>query len=84
MSLARAVYQDREIYLLDDPISAVDSHVARHLFDKVIGDRGILAGKTRILVTHSLAHLRKVDKIVVMQSEFQFIQESYWILLSER
>ena len=76
MSLARAVYQDREICLLDDPISAVDSHVARHLFDKVIGETGILAGKTRILVTHSLAYLKKVDKIVVMNGELEYTQDS--------
>uniref|UniRef100_A0A914W5V4 Uncharacterized protein n=1 Tax=Plectus sambesii TaxID=2011161 RepID=A0A914W5V4_9BILA len=67
VSLARAVYQNHDIYLLDDPISAVDSHVARHLFDKVIGPSGILRDKTRILVTHSLAYLKHVDKIVVMQ-----------------
>uniref|UniRef100_A0A914WYV8 ABC-type glutathione-S-conjugate transporter n=1 Tax=Plectus sambesii TaxID=2011161 RepID=A0A914WYV8_9BILA len=66
VSMARAVYQNNDIYLLDDPISAVDSHVARHLFTKVIGQSGILANKTRILVTHSLTHLKHVDRIIVM------------------
>uniref|UniRef100_A0A914X2S6 ABC-type glutathione-S-conjugate transporter n=1 Tax=Plectus sambesii TaxID=2011161 RepID=A0A914X2S6_9BILA len=66
VSMARAVYQNNDIYLLDDPISAVDSHVARHLFAKVIGQSGILANKTRILVTHSLTHLKHVDRIIVM------------------
>jgi ABC-type Mn2+/Zn2+ transport system ATPase subunit len=45
VSLARAVYQDRDIYLLDDPLSAVDVHVGKHLFNRVIGPHGILKGK---------------------------------------
>lgn len=45
MSLARAVYQEADIYLLDDPLSAVDSHVGKHIFEKVIGPEGILSGK---------------------------------------
>lgn len=45
MSLARAVYSNSDIYLLDDPLSAVDSHVAKHIFDKVIGPDGVLKGK---------------------------------------
>lgn len=47
VSLARAVYSDADIYLLDDPLSAVDSHVAKHIFDKVIGPEGVLASKVR-------------------------------------
>lgn len=42
MSLARAVYQDCDVYLLDDPLSAVDAHVGKHLFEKV-GDYGAAA-----------------------------------------
>ncbi|XP_061033006.1 ATP-binding cassette sub-family C member 3 isoform X6 [Eubalaena glacialis] len=45
VSLARAVYSDADIFLLDDPLSAVDSHVAKHIFDQVIGPEGVLAGK---------------------------------------
>ena len=45
MSLARAVYQQADIYLLDDPLSAVDSHVGKHIFEKVIGPEGMLQGK---------------------------------------
>lgn len=45
VSLARAVYADADIYLLDDPLSAVDSHVGKHLFDQVIGPSGILKKK---------------------------------------
>ncbi|XP_021375006.1 multidrug resistance-associated protein 1-like [Mizuhopecten yessoensis] len=66
VSLARAVYQDADIYLLDDPLSAVDSHVGKHIFDQVIGPRGLLKEKTRVLVTHGIGFLPKVDLIVVL------------------
>ncbi|NWI58575.1 MRP3 protein, partial [Calyptomena viridis] len=66
VSLARAVYSSSDIYLLDDPLSAVDSHVAKHIFDKVIGPDGLLKGKTRILVTHGISFLPQVDHIVVL------------------
>ncbi|KAK2536899.1 Abcc3 [Columba livia] len=66
VSLARAVYSNSDIYLLDDPLSAVDSHVAKHIFDKVIGPDGVLKGKTRILVTHGISFLPQVDYIVVL------------------
>ncbi|XP_074156530.1 multidrug resistance-associated protein 1-like isoform X3 [Sminthopsis crassicaudata] len=68
VSLARAVYNDADIYLLDDPLSAVDVHVGKHLFEKVIGSSGILKNKTRILVTHNLALLPQMDLILVMES----------------
>lgn len=45
ISLARAVYSDADIYLLDDPLSAVDSRVGSHLFNKVIGPTGVLKDK---------------------------------------
>ena len=45
ISLARAVYQDCELYLFDDPLSAVDSHVGRHIYDHVIGPHGMLHNK---------------------------------------
>ena len=48
VSVARAVYSDADIFLLDDPLSAVDSHVAKHIFDQVIGPEGVLAGKVRL------------------------------------
>lgn len=48
MSLARAVYQDADIYLLDDPLSAVDAHVGRHIFDEVIGPDGLLKNKVNV------------------------------------
>ncbi|KAK7486144.1 hypothetical protein BaRGS_00022610, partial [Batillaria attramentaria] len=67
VSLARAVYADADIYLLDDPLSAVDSHVGKHIFRKVISDKGMLKRKTRILVTHAVHWLPLVDTVVLMQ-----------------
>ncbi|XP_062999456.1 multidrug resistance-associated protein 1-like [Elgaria multicarinata webbii] len=66
VSLARAVYSDADVYLLDDPLSAVDAHVGKHIFDKVIGPKGILKGKTRVLVTHGVSYLPLMDTIIVM------------------
>nr|XP_013004976.1 canalicular multispecific organic anion transporter 2 isoform X2 [Cavia porcellus] len=66
VSLARAVYSNADIFLLDDPLSAVDSHVAKHIFDHVIGPEGVLAGKTRVLVTHGISFLPQTDFIIVM------------------
>ncbi|KRX48226.1 Multidrug resistance-associated protein 1, partial [Trichinella murrelli] len=68
LSLARAIYQDTDMYILDDPLSAVDSRVGRHIFDNVIGKRGLLRNKTRILVTNALVYLNEVDLIVIMES----------------
>nr|XP_024660537.1 canalicular multispecific organic anion transporter 1-like [Maylandia zebra] len=68
VSLARATYSQADIYLLDDPLSAVDSHVGKHLFEKVIGPNGILKNKTRILVTHGISFLPYVDEIVVLEN----------------
>lgn len=45
ISLARSLYSDADIYMLDDPLSAVDSHVGKHIFDKVIGPKGMLKNK---------------------------------------
>ena len=45
MAVARAVYQDEDIYLMDDPLSAVDAHVGKHLFNEVIGPEGMLKNK---------------------------------------
>ncbi|XP_067333226.1 multidrug resistance-associated protein 1 isoform X2 [Channa argus] len=66
VSLARAVYCDRAVYLLDDPLSAVDAHVGKHIFEQVIGPRGLLKDKTRVLVTHGLSYLPQTDLILVM------------------
>ncbi|CAG9108056.1 unnamed protein product [Plutella xylostella] len=64
ISLARAVYKRADIYLLDDPLSAVDAHVGRHLFEACLV--GYLRRHTRVLVTHQLQFLKDVDQVRVV------------------
>uniref|UniRef100_A0A8C5IX28 ABC-type glutathione-S-conjugate transporter n=1 Tax=Junco hyemalis TaxID=40217 RepID=A0A8C5IX28_JUNHY len=66
VSLARAVYQRAAIYLLDDPLAAVDAHVGQHIFEHVLGPNGLLKDKTRVLVTHTINILPQVDNIVFL------------------
>lgn len=68
-SLARAVYRQASIYLLDDPLSAVDAHVGLHLFNECLGPKGQLARQnaTRILVTHQVHFLKEADWVVIMR-----------------
>ncbi|XP_062869541.1 ATP-binding cassette sub-family C member 10 [Trichomycterus rosablanca] len=66
LALARAVYMDKDIYLLDDPLAAVDADVAHHLMEKCI--LGILRNKTRILCTHRVEFVKKADMVVLMDS----------------
>ncbi|XP_069836109.1 ATP-binding cassette sub-family C member 2 [Dendropsophus ebraccatus] len=66
VSLARAVYHDTDIYILDDPLSAVDAHVGKHIFEKVVGPNGLLKNKTRVLVTHGVSFLKHTNEIVVL------------------
>ena len=60
-------FSNVDICLLDDPLSAVDSHVGRHIFDNVIGPDGLLADKTRIVVTNAVNFLAQVDEILVVK-----------------
>ena len=72
VALARAVYNNADIYLLDDPLSAVDAHVGEHIFSKCIkgdGSGSGLEGKTRFLVTHHLHVLPQCDMIVILDSD---------------
>ncbi|KAJ3693574.1 hypothetical protein LUZ60_009054 [Juncus effusus] len=64
VSMARAVYSDSDVYIFDDPLSALDAHVGRQVFDKCIKDQ--LRNKTRVLVTNQLHFLPYVDRIVVV------------------
>ncbi|XP_069108585.1 ATP-binding cassette sub-family C member 10-like [Argopecten irradians] len=64
LALARALYQDKDVYLLDDPLAAVDAHVAQQMYDKCI--MGLLKNKTRILCTHHTHFLGEADLIIVM------------------
>ncbi|KAJ8721588.1 hypothetical protein PYW07_002363 [Mythimna separata] len=67
VSLARAVYCDADNYFLDDPLSAVDSHVGKHIFEKVLGPSGLLKNKTRVWVTHNVSYLAQTDLVVVLR-----------------
>lgn len=64
IGLARACYRKAAIYLLDDPLSAVDAHVSKHLFEQCLRD--FLKEKTVILVTHQLQFLQYVDQIIIL------------------
>eukprot|EP00007_Cunea_sp_BSH-02190019_P001870 CAMPEP_0174237282 /NCGR_PEP_ID=MMETSP0417-20130205/7690_1 /TAXON_ID=242541 /ORGANISM="Mayorella sp, Strain BSH-02190019" /LENGTH=1523 /DNA_ID=CAMNT_0015316021 /DNA_START=21 /DNA_END=4592 /DNA_ORIENTATION=+ len=65
ISLARAVYADKECYLLDDPLSAVDQHVGRSLFHNCIS--GLLKHKTIFFVTHQLQYLNRCDQVLILK-----------------
>lgn len=82
ISLARALYARADIYLLDDPLSAVDAHVGRHLFDYVIGPNGLLKNKARILVTHAIAYLNRVDQVIMMRQGKIELQGTFNNLMS--
>ena len=64
VNLARAVYRKADVYLFDDPLSAVDSRVAKHLFYRCI--KNYLRGTTRILVTHQLQFIKQTDTVAVL------------------
>ncbi|KAL3522804.1 hypothetical protein ACH5RR_015638 [Cinchona calisaya] len=64
VSMARAVYSNSDVCIFDDPLSALDAHVARQVFERCI--KGELKGKTRVLVTNQLHFLSQVDKIILV------------------
>ncbi|KAJ2714070.1 hypothetical protein H4R19_001923, partial [Coemansia spiralis] len=66
VSLARAVYARADVYLLDDPLAAVDAHVAKHIFTNVLGPHGLLKSRARILVTNAVQYLSSTDHIVML------------------
>lgn len=80
VGLARAVYRQADIYLLDDPLSAVDSHVGAHLFHKCLGRKGYLAqlNTTRILVTHQIHFLKDADWLIFLQNVRNPILTCVW------
>jgi ABC-type multidrug transport system ATPase subunit len=65
LGLCRALYQDKDIYLMDDPISALDAHVRHQIIENVYF--GCLKDRTRILVTHAIDFLERADHIVLME-----------------
>ncbi|XP_078357372.1 ATP-binding cassette sub-family C member 4-like [Oculina patagonica] len=64
VSLARAVYADADVYLLDDPLSAVDLKIAAHIFNHCI--RQLLQDKIRVMVTYAESHMKAADQVVVL------------------
>lgn len=68
ISLARAVYKYSDIILLDDPLSAVDQHVGKHIFEKCIVSYLKEKQKSVIFVTHQLQYLSKVDEVIVIKN----------------
>ncbi|XP_057264325.1 multidrug resistance-associated protein 1 isoform X3 [Pezoporus wallicus] len=83
VSLARAVYCNADVCLFDDPLSAVDAHVGKHIFENVIGPKGILKNKTRVLVTHAINYLPQMDTILVMSDGEISEMGSYQELLKQ-
>lgn len=66
LSVGSALHQDKDIYLLDDPLAAVDTDVAKHLMKKCILE--LLKGKTRILCTHRIEFVDQADVVVLMDN----------------
>jgi ABC-type bacteriocin/lantibiotic exporter with double-glycine peptidase domain len=75
ISLARAVYADRDIILMDDPISALDSNTRKKIFKR--GFKDMLNGKTRVLCTHAIDFLHLADRVVVIKKGEIVVQGEY-------
>jgi ABC-type transport system involved in cytochrome bd biosynthesis fused ATPase/permease subunit len=74
------VFPDAEIYLLDDPLSAVDAHVGKHIFENIISSdtkKSLLRNKTRLWVTNNLSFLPQVDHIIVLENGSILDQGTY-------
>ncbi|KAJ2036620.1 hypothetical protein H4S03_003524 [Coemansia sp. S3946] len=69
LALARTVYSQADIYMLDDPLSAVDAHVKRHILDNVILSSGLLGNKLRIITTHSESMLPFCNQVVTVSDK---------------
>ena len=75
VSLARATYADADIYLLDDPLSAVDAKVGKHLFDRCVKE--FLDRRIRILVTHQLQFLKQTDYVIMLEKGLVVYEGTY-------
>ena len=85
VSLARAVYSDAQVYLLDDPLSAVDAHVGKHIFENVIHKTtGLLSKKTKVWVTNQVSYLANVDHIIFMKDGRVLEQGAYKDLMETK
>ena len=92
VNLARAVYRQADVYLLDDPLSAVDTAVSKHLFEKYNTNlvsllamymirciRGILSDKAVILVTHQIQYLKQCDTVLGLKEVRNPIMYSFYM-----
>ena len=75
ISLSRAVYREVDIYLLVDPLSAVDATVSKNIFEKCLVN--LLSGKLRVLVTHQMHFLKRADHIVMLKQGSVVSQGGY-------
>ncbi|GAA5830633.1 hypothetical protein JCM11251_002541 [Rhodosporidiobolus azoricus] len=82
IALARAVYARADIYLLDDPLSAVDAHVGRHLFDRVIGPDGLLKDKARLLCTNAIPYCEQADELIFLRNGVILERSTYAAAIS--
>ncbi|XP_073163815.1 ATP-binding cassette sub-family C member 12 isoform X4 [Lepidochelys kempii] len=82
ISLARAVYANRDIYLLDDPLSAVDAHVGKYIFEKCIKEA--LKEKTVVLVTHQLQYLEFCDEVILLEDGEIYERGTHEDLMKEK
>ncbi|CAE1165293.1 Probable multidrug resistance-associated protein lethal(2)03659,GDP-mannose 4,6-dehydratase sdnI,Bile pigment transporter 1,ATP-binding cassette transporter abc2,GDP-mannose 4,6 dehydratase,GDP-mannose 4,6 dehydratase 1,Multidrug resistance-associated protein 5,ABC transporter C family member 13,GDP-mannose 4,6 dehydratase 2,Multiple drug resistance-associated protein-like transporter 1,Canalicular multispecific organic anion transporter 2,GDP-mannose 4,6-dehydratase,Cystic fibrosis transmembrane conductan len=83
ISLARAVYADADIYLLDSPLSAVDANVGKEIFENILSSNGILKRKTRIWVTNAIQWLPRVDSVIVLSGGYITDVDSYEKLINK-
>ncbi|KAF9525987.1 multidrug resistance-associated ABC transporter [Crepidotus variabilis] len=82
IGLARAIYARADLTLLDDCLAAVDSHVAQHVFDHIIGPQGLLSTKARVLVTNSISFAKSFNSLLFIRRGILFEQGSYEDLAS--
>lgn len=78
LALARAVYARADVYLLDDPLSAVDEHVGRHLIDHVLGPNGLLKTKCKILATNAI-HVLNIASNVHMVKDGKIVEQGTYV-----
>ncbi|XP_020607729.1 multidrug resistance-associated protein 4-like, partial [Orbicella faveolata] len=81
VSLARAVYADVDLYLLDDPLSAVDFKVGQHIFETCIND--LLGDKTRVLTSHQEQHMKEANQVIVLYKG-RVLEKGSFIELQEK
>jgi len=83
ISLARAAYSGADVFIFDDPLSALDPEVAQKVFEECI--HGLLAGKTRLLVTNNLQFLSECDFIVAFSKHGKIVEQgTYADLMSDK